>query len=93
MKILFRAPVLAAIALFVIAPALNFHPFSNDIALADKDADKGKSDEDHGKSDEDHGKSGKDAPSAPELPGILMILSAAGAIGGGYMLRKRQKKD
>lgn len=48
-----------------------------------KDADKGKSDE---KGD---GGSGKSAPSAPELSGVLMILSAAGVFGGGYLLRRR----
>ena len=76
--------MVAAIALSVIAQ--NVVCTKPALAKDDKDAEKGKS-------DEDHGKGGKDAPSAPELSGMLMILSAAGAVGGGYLLRRRLKKD
>ena len=81
----------AAVALSLIAQ--NVVCTNSALAKDDKDAEKGKSDEDHGKSDEDHGNGGKEAPSAPELSGMLMILSAAGAVGGGYLLRRRLKKD
>lgn len=94
MKQLVRVAVFAAVALFVLSPALCWMSVTHDMAFADKDADKGKSDESHGKSDEDHGKDGdkdkggKGAPSAPELPGLLMIAGAA-VLGGGFLLRKR----
>jgi len=69
--------LVTAVVLFAVAP----------IVYAEKDADKGKS-VDKGKSDDKGGDKGKGAPSAPELPGLWMILGAA-AIGGGYLLTRR----
>jgi hypothetical protein len=98
MKQIVRLAVVGAIAAFVLSPVVCLMPSSLDMAFADKDADKGKSekgkdkdddDDDKGeKDDDDDKKGGKGAPSAPELPGLLMIAGAA-VVGGGFLLRKR----
>ena len=99
MKNVIHVSLLVGLVIFAFSPRVVL-PFGHDCvssgivaAFADskdnEDADKGEDNDKDKDKDKENDNDDKHAPSASEIPGALMILTAAVAIGGGYLIRKR----